>query len=92
MRSGPWKLFLPLENFVRHPHFKNGTTDTPALLFNVVDDISSKDNVAESHPDIVAELTAHAKRMRQDLGDQGVPGRGIRPIGQVANPVPLVLE
>ena len=90
VRSGPWKLFLPLGSFVRHPHFKNGTTHTPPLLFNVYEDIGSTQNVAEENPDIVARLTALAELIRRDLGDRNAPGRGVRPIGQVENPVPLL--
>ncbi len=92
VRSGPWKLFLPLESFVRHPHFKNGTTNTPPLLFNVYEDIGSTQNVAEENPDIVARLTSLAEPIRRDLGDRDTPGPGIRPIGQVENPVPLLKE
>jgi arylsulfatase A-like enzyme len=39
VRSGPWKLFLPLETFERHPHFKIGTRDTAPLLFHLVNDV-----------------------------------------------------
>lgn len=92
VRSGPWKLFLPLGSFVRHPHFKNGTTHTPPLLFNVYEDIGSTQNLAEENPDIVARLTALAELIRRDLGDRNAPGRGVRPIGQVENPVPLLKE
>ena len=92
VRSGPWKLFLPLGSFVRHPHFKNGTTHTPPLLFNVYEDIGSTQNVAEENPDIVARLTALAELIRRDLGDRDAPGPGIRPIGQIENPVPLLKE
>ena len=91
VRSGPWKLFLPLDEFARHPHFKAGTKNIPPLLFNVVEDIASENNLAERHPEIVARLTALAEKMRADLGDRGAPGHGIRPIGRVGNPVPVRL-
>lgn len=90
VRSGPWKLFLPLDEFPRHPHFKAGEKNTPPLLFNVVEDIGSEHNVADQHPGIVARLTALADKMRADLGDRDAPGPGIRPPGHVENPVPLV--
>jgi len=80
IRSGPWKLFLPLETFANHPHFKRGQPTEP-LLFNVVEDISSQHNVAEQHPDIVKRLTALAEIARQDLGDTGLTGQGQRTAG-----------
>ena len=91
-RSGPWKLFLPLESFVRHPHFKNGPTHTAPLLFNVYEDIGSTQNVAEENPDIVARLTSLAEPIRRELGDREAPGPGIRRIGKFENPVPLLKE
>lgn len=92
VRSGPWKLFLLLEEFSRHPHFSPETPRTEPLLFHVVDDIGSENNVAAEHPEIVARLTALAEGMRKDLGDLGQPGPGIRPRGKVDNPVPVVLK
>ena len=90
VRSGPWKLFLPLDSFVRHPHFKKGASDKP-LLFNLVKDVSSENNVAAANPAIVKRLTAFAQKARADLGDRGRKGKGQRPIGTVKNPTPRVL-
>ena len=83
VRSGPWKLFLPLESFDRHPHFRKGQPARP-LLFNVVEDISSTENVAAEHPDVVKQLTAYAEAARAELGDRNRPGDGQRAIGKVA--------
>ncbi len=92
VRSGPWKLFLPLKDFARHPHYtKKGEGNGP-LLFNVIEDIGSERNVAADHPEIVARLTQLAETMRADLGDRDAPGPGIRPIGRVEHPVPVVLQ
>ncbi len=82
VRSGPWKLFLPVQA-TRHPHFKNGQTPEP-LLFNVVTDTASKQNVADEHPDIVARLTTLAEAAREDLGDKGRRGKGQRERGKIA--------
>ncbi len=91
VRSGPWKLFLPLDSFSRHPHFKRGQSAT-AALFNVVDDIGSTSNVAEEHPDVVKKLTQLAEVARNDLGDRSKPGKGQREPGKIAGkPQPLVL-
>lgn len=90
VRSGPWKLFLPLDDFVRHPHFKKGATDKP-LLFNVERDIASAKNVADANPKIVQRLTACADQARADLGDLGRKGKGQRAVGTFKNPRPQVM-
>ena len=87
VRSGPWKLFVPLDSFSRHPHFNRGTK-TKALLFNVVEDIGSTTNVADKRPEIVARLMALAERAREDLGDAGRKGKNQRPAATVADPTP----
>lgn len=93
VRSGPWKLFLPLEEFKNHPHFskKKGDSKTP-LLFNVLTDVPCENNVAANHPEIVARLTKLAKAGRADLGDGKVSGAGQREIGKMSNPVPQLLK
>lgn len=90
VRSGPWKLFVPLDNFVRHPHFKKGESAEP-LLFHLVNDIGSTTNMAKDHPHIVKSLKAHAERARADLGDLGEKGAGQRPVGTMQNPTPRVM-
>lgn len=91
IRSGPWKLFLPLEAFTKHPHFKNRKTAT-TLLFNVETDIACETNLADQHPGIVRRLRQFAQQAREDLGDRGQPGSGQRPPGHQPNPVALTLE
>ena len=90
VRSGPWKLFLPLASFQRHPHFQKGKSSQP-LLFNVEADIASNHNVAAEHPEIVARLTKLAETARADLGDSGRRGAGQRSAGRIEDPQPLVL-
>lgn len=90
VRSGPWKLFLPLASFQRHPHFQKGKLSQP-LLFNVEADIASNHNVAAEHPEIVARLTKLAETARADLGDSGRRGAGQRSAGRIEDPQPLVL-
>lgn len=91
VRSGPWKLFLPLKDFSRHPHFKKGQSDKP-LLFNVVEDIGSINNVAEDHPDIVDRLTELAAVARTDLGDKGQQGAAQRATGKIKGRLPVALQ
>ncbi|MEX0884144.1 MAG: sulfatase-like hydrolase/transferase, partial [Cyclobacteriaceae bacterium] len=91
IRSGPWKLFLPLKDFNQHPHFKEGEGDQP-LLFNVVKDVSSSQNLAEKKPGLVKKLMEMAEMAKKDLGDKGQPGSNQRNPGKIENPVPVVME
>ncbi len=90
VRSGPWKMFLPIVATAGHPHF-SGKQKPTTLLFNLVEDIACKHNVADQHPEIVARLNALADQARQDLGDKGQPGEGQRPIGKATSVSPRVL-
>ncbi|MCS7471048.1 sulfatase [Stieleria sp. ICT_E10.1] len=81
VRSGPWKLFLPIDPSAGHPHLeKNDPPQT--LLFHLYDDVSCQRNVAAQHPDVVERLMKIADQAREDLGDQGRPGKGQRAIGK----------
>jgi len=91
VRRGPWKLFLPLQEFNNHPFFTKGGSPEP-LLFNVVEDISSQHNLAKENPAVVQELMEWAEKGRQDLGDLNHRGANQRPPGKVANPVPVIME
>lgn len=91
VRSGPWKLFLPIKPKQVHPHFDKKNKPTP-MLFDVVEDIASKNNVAAEHPDIVKKLTQMADHARADLGDLGERGVGQRNPGKIANPAPQLLK
>ncbi len=88
VRRGPWKLFLPLAEFTKHPHFKPSEQAT-ALLFNVETDVASKNNVAAQHPDLVNELSELAEVAREELGDRGRKGIGQRSPGFVEHPIAL---
>lgn len=83
VRSGPWKLFLPVEGAAGHPHFNNRVPPQP-LLFDVVDDIACQQNVAAEHPEVVARLEKLAEAARADLGDKGRRGAGQREPGKIA--------
>lgn len=91
VRSGRWKLFVPLDHFTRHPHFRHGASSQP-LLFDVVGDIDCSNNVADKHPNVVRQLTQFAARARRTLGDESQPGTQQRPIGRVSDPTPRTLS
>jgi putative membrane-bound dehydrogenase-like protein len=82
VRSGPWKMFLPIGFVPGHPHFRKGQKPEP-LLFNVADDISCDKNVAAAHPEIITQLSKVADQARADLGDKGKPGPGQRKPGKI---------
>jgi arylsulfatase A len=85
VRSGPWKLrFAPVP--------KNAKTPDAAQkeqLYNLDSDIGESTNVAEANPEEVARLHALADAMKNDLGLDGI-GPGVRPLGRVKNPQPLI--
>jgi arylsulfatase A len=70
VRSGNWKLFLPLEQ-------------QPARLYDVVSDVSESQDVAEAHPEVIARLSLLAEAAREELGDRGKQGSQSRPAGWV---------
>jgi len=92
VRSGEWKLRLPLENKFGTLTRKRPAPETLAL-FNVADDpLESKDLAAE-HPDIVARLTGYAGRAREDLGDWDRAGKNNRPVGKISGkPKPQMMR
>ncbi|WP_372638971.1 sulfatase-like hydrolase/transferase, partial [Fodinibius sp.] len=91
IRRGPWKLFVPLEEFSQHPHFDQGGGQEP-LLFNVVEDRSSSHNVAKENPEVVEELMEWAQKGREELGDRNRPGKNQRAPGKIENPVPVSMK
>lgn len=91
VRSGPWKLFVPLDSFRNHPHFKPGR-DNPAMLFNVAHDIGSEIDLAAERPDIVDQLMTCAELGRKELGNLDKPGIGQRKIGRIESPTPRTLK
>jgi arylsulfatase A-like enzyme len=78
VRSGPWKLYLPLAR-KRAGGVKR--IDFSAELYNLNDDIAELRNVASAHPDIVERLTRLGEQARAELGDEGVAGSKQRAAG-----------
>ncbi len=59
-------------------------------LYNLDSDIGEAKNVAADHADIVAQLQKHAETMKGDLGDKTTDAPGVRALGRVENPLPLI--
>lgn len=58
-------------------------------LYNLADDPGESSNVAAANPDVVSRLRALAAAMDDDLGTKG-SGPGVRPLGRVSDPQPLI--
>ena len=90
VRSGKWKLYLPLEK--KWTSFSGKTEPSPARLFDLEADLGETTNLAEKHPEVVRRLMAYAERAREDMGDLGRPGKNQRPAGMIEKPRPQVLS
>lgn len=94
MRSGKWKLYFPHQ--YRSFEGKEGRSDGLPVdynqrkmgleLYNLENDISEKNNVADKHPAVVDSLQRMAVTLRQKLGDSltGVEGTEVRKAGRTA--------
>jgi len=89
VRSGRWKLHLPLK--VKKRILQESIPDSPPLLYDLEADIGEKNDVADRHPDVVERLLGLARKAREDLGDVNYKGRQ-RPAGWVVTPTPLMKE
>ncbi|MFH1570304.1 MAG: sulfatase [Gemmatimonadota bacterium] len=89
VRSGPWKLYLPLERkLCRLDGSWEGAGRAPAELYHLRDDIGETRQVADRHPEVVARLLALAETARAELGDGERGGAGQRAAGWVDDPRP----
>jgi arylsulfatase A-like enzyme len=93
VRSGRWKLYLPLdEKWDRRRWRNNKGEPSPLELLDLDADIGEAKNLAQAHPEVVERLTALAEQAREELGDIGRKGTGQRPAGHYPNPRPLWLN
>lgn len=94
VRKGKWKLHVSRE---LRPDQRTGVVTQAQIdaaantipgLYDLESDIGETTNVYDSHPDVVAELSALAAACREDIGDEadGVVGANVRPAGHVDNP------
>lgn len=88
VRSGRWKLYLPLD---APRGTKNDQAPRETRLYDLESDIREQDNQAHLHPEVVRRLTELAEVARDELGDGQRPGRGQRPAGHVPRPTPRLL-
>ncbi|MGH9341955.1 MAG: hypothetical protein ACRD1R_20790 [Acidobacteriota bacterium] len=61
-------------------------------LYDLVNDIGERTDVAGQNPGIVVQLLKLAEYAREELGDGVRPGSGQRPLGRVHSPKPQLLS
>jgi len=91
IRMGKWKLHFP-HGYRTMAGRPGGTGGIPTrysqakiglALFDMEKDIGETTDVKAKHPDIVKQLQALGEKMRNELGDNGRQGTGVRPPGQL---------
>lgn len=92
LRSGSWKLYLPLEQKLSNLHgdYSKGEK-AEAELYDVRNDPGETQEMAAERPVILERLLALAGKAREDLGDWDREGANQRPAGWVGDPTPRVL-
>ncbi len=88
VRSGDWKLYLPITAQSKNPTSKQAPSKLK--LFDVRHDVSEEHEVSAQHPEVVQRLTQLAEKARADIGDVNHPGAGQREAGMVEKAVPLL--
>jgi len=89
VRSGKWKLSLPLE--AKYTHSRRNTNSNSLMLCDLSKDVSESIDVSDQHPEVVKRLLALAETARENLGDIECKGKQQRPAGFVSNPKPRLL-
>ncbi len=93
VRSGKWKLYLPLAEKWDRRRWRNVRCDPAELkLVDLDADIGEDRNLAGANPAVVKRLMTYAEQARGELGDIGKTGAGQRPAGHYPNPRPLWLN
>lgn len=81
VRSGDWKLYLPLDEKLITNSIVGKVGPQELALYNLREDISEANEVSAKHPEIVEQLTKLADNARADIGDRHIQGAGQRPSG-----------
>ena len=90
VRSGKWKLVLPLNEKKRG--WSGKEENTPLKLINLETDIHEDNDLSKQFPEVVKKLMALADMARTDIGDMKSRGAGQRDAGWVENPTPCLLK
>lgn len=87
VRSGKWKLYLPLKAKIQPGRQR---PESATRLYDLRADLGEKNNVVKQHPDVAKRLMQFAENARQDLGDEKRAGKNQRPAGREEKPTPRV--
>ena len=90
VRSGKWKLFLPLEE--RQYGWLRKTQKAEAELFDLETDPAESITVIDKYPDVARKLMEYAEKARADIGDYQRKGANARPAGWVEKPEFLLVR
>jgi arylsulfatase A len=89
VRSGPWKLAITPQSIgMGMKERPADLTSREPRLYNLDEEIGEVTNLADKHPEVVVRLQKLIDGMIADIGS-GQSGPGVRPAGQVENPVTL---
>lgn len=90
VRSGKWKLFLPLDE--RQYGWLRKTQKAESELFYLETDPAESINVIDKYPDVARKLMEYAEEARADIGDYQREGANARPAGWVEKPEFLLVK
>ena len=91
VRTGKWKLHLPLDSTYQNIHWAGFKDGREAQLYNLEQDMSESKNLVEQYPGVVRQLMRLAEVARQDMGDLNRRGQHVRPAALVENPTVRLL-
>jgi arylsulfatase A-like enzyme len=86
VRSGRWKLHLPLDSMLINIHRGNWGAGRTLKLIDLENDIAEAHDVSVLHPEVVNRLLDYAEQARADLGDLHIQGAGTRQAALVEDP------
>lgn len=83
VRSGRWKLHFGKANGKDNGRRGKGSSSPIMALYDLESDMGEKENILQTHPEIVEKLQSYAKAFEKELAQNS------RPAGWVANAKPL---
>jgi arylsulfatase A-like enzyme len=89
LRSGKWKLHIPLE--VKKRNWGKPEENVPLCLYDLSVDIHEDNDLSAQYPEIVNQILKKADALRINLGDLNRNGQEQRPAGWVAAPYHQIL-